>query len=147
MSIEQNKEIARRASEEIFSNPSPELVAELYAPDARVHRGNQTLDFDQVTREVIDGATRKAFPDFRVTVEAIVAEGDLVVVRERATGTHQGEYRTPLGVFPATGKRVEATGTVTRRIRDGKIVESWVNRDGLALLQQIGALPAPAVPA
>ena len=144
MTIQENNRIARRASEETFSNPRPELFDELYSRDVQFHFGSQTIGFDQGKQNMLDRRMQAAFPDFQVTVEEVIAEGDLVVVRERARGTHQGEYQTPMGPIAPTGKQIELTGTVTRRIQNGKIVESWVNRDVLALLQQIGAIPASA---
>ena len=73
-----------------------------------------------------------------------VAEGDLVVTRLTAHGTHTGEYRgLEYKDIPPTGKQVTWTETSIDRIVDGKIVEAWFNEDALGRLQQIGALPTP----
>jgi steroid delta-isomerase-like uncharacterized protein len=82
---------------------------------------------------------RAAFPDLSMTVEDVLAEGDRATVRFRVRGTHLGAF----GVFPPTGRSVDFTGTGTARVRDGQIVELWVNGDLLGLLQQLGALIAP----
>jgi hypothetical protein len=42
-----------------------------------------------------------------------------------------------------TGNRVEVTGIDIVRVTDGKLAEGWVELDGLAWLQQLGAIPAP----
>jgi steroid delta-isomerase-like uncharacterized protein len=81
-----------------------------------------------------------AFPDSHIAIEEMIAEGDLVVIRWRATGTHHGEL---MGVH-ASGKPVEITGIGIDRIVDGQIVESWTNWDTLGMLGQIGAIPATA---
>jgi predicted ester cyclase len=87
---------------------------------------------------------RTTFPDLHYTVELQVAEGDMVVTRVTARGTHTGEYRglTFKGI-PPTGKQVTWTETQIFRIADGKIVEQWSNEDDLGRLQQVGALPTP----
>jgi steroid delta-isomerase-like uncharacterized protein len=78
-----------------------------------------------------------AFPDTAYTIEQQVAEGDYVVTRWSARGTHDGEL---MGI-PATGKTVEVTGIAIDRFSDGKIAESWGNWDTIGLLQQLGAVP------
>jgi steroid delta-isomerase-like uncharacterized protein len=72
---------------------------------------------------------RSAFSHLRMDVEAIVSEGDLVVVRATMTGTHVGEF---MGV-PATGKAVRAPLCDWMRIRDGKAVEHWGVTDTSAI--------------
>ena len=78
-----------------------------------------------------------AFPDIQMTVEEQVAEGDRVVTRWSAQGTHEGEL---MGV-PASGKQVTVSGITIARLADGKIQEEWSNWDGLGLMEQIGAMP------
>lgn len=80
---------------------------------------------------------RSGFIDLRITEEEFIAEGDKVVGRFVAQGTHQGEF---MGVR-ATGNSVTISGINIMRIADGKIVEHWVNYDALGLMQQIGAIP------
>ena len=82
---------------------------------------------------------RAAFPDMRLTVEDMIAEGDKVVDRVTVRGTHEGEL---MGI-PASGKQVEFMETHISRIADGKIVERWGEWDALGMMQQIGAVPAP----
>jgi predicted ester cyclase len=76
-----------------------------------------------------------AFPDLRIEIEDIVAEGDRVAVRARWHGTHRGVL--PMIPFPATNRAVTFTGMVFWRIRDGKIVERWATIDRLGLQQQL----------
>jgi predicted ester cyclase len=84
-------------------------------------------------------ALRQAFPDFRFTVEDQIAEGDLVVTRWAARGTHTGELRG----IPPTGEQGCISGMSIDRLADGKVVECWVNSDELGLLQQLGVVPTP----
>ncbi len=85
------------------------------------------------------GALRAAFPDLRITIEDQVAEGDRVVTRWTARGTHTGAFQG----IPPTGKQGRMTGIDIDRIADGKVVECWVNSDDLGLLQQLGVIPTP----
>lgn len=79
-----------------------------------------------------------AFPDLRVAIEDVIAEGDKVVHRNTVTGTHQGEYR---GVAP-TGKTVTYNEIFIFRFTDGRIAEIWGVVDVLAQLRQLGVIPA-----
>ena len=87
-----------------------------------------------------EASFRKAFPDpnFWGTAD-LIAEGDKVVGLVTARGTHQGEF---MGIAP-TGKPVSFNAIDVVRIAGGKIVERWSQADNLALLQQLGAVPAP----
>jgi steroid delta-isomerase-like uncharacterized protein len=81
-----------------------------------------------------------AFPDLHFDVQQIVVGDDMAAVRGIQTGTHQGNF---LGMVPATGKRVNWTGTAIFRFNgDGKIVERWQDLDNLSLFQQLGVIPA-----
>ena len=75
-----------------------------------------------------------AFPDFQISVEDQVAEGDKVVVRWIDTGTHLGTFE---GVA-ATGKRLLLTGIDILRIANGQIVERWSEYDMLSVFEELG---------
>ena len=83
---------------------------------------------------------RAAFPDLRMEAEDVLVDGDKVVARVRATGTHQGAF---MGM-PATGKRVEVQLIdIIRFGDDGLAHEHWGVFDALSMMQQLGAIPAP----
>jgi predicted ester cyclase len=151
MSTEDNKAIARRLYEEAWNKGNIAAVDELVAPNIILHYdypadhpvpAENQLRLEEVKHFV--SHLRTTFPDYHFTVELQVAEGDLVVTRGTACGTHQGEYWgiTFQSILP-TGKQVRWTETVIDRIVDGKIAESWINEDALGRLQQLGALPTP----
>lgn len=80
-----------------------------------------------------------AFPDLRMAPEDVIAGGDKVVARVRATGTHRGAF---MGLSP-TGRRVEVQFIdIIRFGADGRAREHWGVFDQLAMLQQLGAIPA-----
>ena len=78
-----------------------------------------------------------AFPDTVHIVEAMIAEGDLVVTRLRGRATFKGEI---LGILP-NNKVIEITGISIHRIAEGKLAEHWANADMLGFMQQLGAIP------
>jgi steroid delta-isomerase-like uncharacterized protein len=83
-------------------------------------------------------AFTEGFPDSRIDIESCIAEGDSVVSRWTLTGTHQGVFQG----IPPTGRPVRFSGIEFNRVVDGRLVEHRSMFDNLALLQQIGAMPA-----
>ncbi|MET8676855.1 ester cyclase [Streptomyces sp. NPDC004647] len=80
---------------------------------------------------------RASFPDLHVVVEDWIEEGDKVVQRFTARGSHTGaEYHG----IPASGRSFEIWGIVIDLFKDNKIVESWFSMDSLELVKQLGAL-------
>src|SRR5436190_6944779 len=84
-------------------------------------------------------AYRDAFPDLHFDVQDAFGSGDTVLVRWTASGTNRGA----LMGMPATGRFARWTGMSVYRMRDGRIVEDWVETDRLSMLQQLGLAPAP----
>ncbi|WP_195760689.1 ester cyclase [Agromyces kandeliae] len=76
-----------------------------------------------------------AFPDARVSIEDLIADGDKVVARTHATATHLGEF---LGSAP-TGRTIELDEIDIFRVEGGSIAESWSVPDLFGLMNQIGA--------
>jgi predicted ester cyclase len=135
-----NRAIGRLVLLELWGAGKLEVADALYAPDYVDHVGRGPEASRVVGPEGIKQAVtlfRSAFPDLEYFVDEVLAERDLVLARFSARGTHLGPF---LGAAP-TGKTVTYTGMDLNRITGGKIVESWVNYDALALLQQVGLVP------
>ena len=82
---------------------------------------------------------RAAFPDMHMAAEDVIASGDKVVARVRYTGTNQGSF---MGM-PATGKRADMQLMDMFLFGDdGRVREHWGVLDALALMQQLGVVPA-----
>ena len=139
MSLEENKALGRRIPEDVWSKGDMAAADVVLSPEFVNHNPafGQAPSRDGYKQTVAQ--FRAAFPDLHMNVEDVLAEGDKVVLRFRVTGTQDG----PFGVFPPTGRAVDFTGTATLRVRDGRIVELWVNGDLLGLLQQLGATITP----
>jgi steroid delta-isomerase-like uncharacterized protein len=138
MSAQENKIVSWRLQEEVFGQDKLALVDELLAPDYVSHApGDPELSRGPEDIKEIVRAYHAAFPDLTFTVEKQVAEGDLVVTRWIARGTHQGEF---MGV-PPSGRRIEVSGMSMDRISGSRIVENWNNWEALEMMEQIGAIP------
>jgi steroid delta-isomerase-like uncharacterized protein len=87
-------------------------------------------------------ATRRAFPDMRIQIEAGAVREGLVFRRWRMTGTHEAEF---LGIAP-TGRSVQLSGVDIERIENGRIVEHWTYWDRLSLAEQLGVSGVPFRP-
>lgn len=142
--LEENKQLVRRFVEasnerswdELDRMVAPEFVRHSQAtPDVQVENREQFMVF---LRQ--DAAT---FPDSRVTIERLVAEGDLVAF----SATYSGTQEAAMGPFPPSGKRMEVDFAGIFRIEDGMLAELWVTWDNMTALTQLGHWPpAPAPP-
>ena len=134
---DQNKALARRFLD-VFNSGDLDVLDEVMADDAIDHD-----TYNPFRGEGREGARktiamyREAFPDLVMTVDAQIAEGDMVATRWHAEGTHQGEL---MGRAP-TGNKATTHGIAFDRIEDGMIAEGWVQWDALHLMQVVGAVP------
>jgi steroid delta-isomerase-like uncharacterized protein len=131
------REAAREAAREYGFEP--EVRARLVPSTSRPAGAPDRADVDAF-RDFTEHVLR-AFPDMKVNIESMVAEGDQVVVRWTATGTHRGEF---LGTRP-TGRVVPMTNVDTFTIRDGKIVGVVAQPDSAGVLRALGHLPETPV--
>jgi predicted ester cyclase len=139
MSTEENKQLVLRWREEAYEKKNLNVIDELHAPDYVGHvvgapgpiRGREAL-------KQLFAAYFAAF-DIHVSSEFLIAEGDMVVVRDTYRLKHKGEFQG----IPPTGKELSVTGTDIYRIVDGKFVEQWFEADMLGLMQQLGVPSTP----
>jgi predicted ester cyclase len=133
-----NKAMIRRMFEEGFNQNRASVIDELIAPNYVNHDLPAPVPGPEGWKQVV-GMFRAAFPDMKITLEDVFADGDKVGTRGFFTGTHKGEF---MGVS-ATGKPVKMKYIDLWRVVDGKLVDNWVQMDMLGMMQQLGAVPAP----
>jgi steroid delta-isomerase-like uncharacterized protein len=133
----ENKDLVLRYLE-AFNEGNLEAAVACFADDLVGHEPNRDPHGRDGIRHSLAGF-RNAFPDIRVTVEDLVAEGDRVVARWAFRGTQRGEV---LGVAP-TARQVMVTGMLFYRISEGAISEYWGSWDRMGLLQQLDARQQP----
>jgi predicted ester cyclase len=120
---EANKTVVRRLVDEVFNGGHLEVIDELYAPELAGAAKRWIAPF------------RASFPDVRMEIVELIAEGDKVVSRFTCSATHLGEW---LG-HPPTGRRFDRVDEVSIfRFRDGMIAHVWSLEDSLGRLRQLG---------
>jgi steroid delta-isomerase-like uncharacterized protein len=129
-----NKAVAGRVFEEIFNQGKFQVADEIYAPDFANH--GEHRDAFLAEDQAAVHAEKAACPDLRMTVNMMVAEGDLVTVVWTFKGTHTGARYYGL---PATGTRIQLRGITVWRIVDGKIRDEWTSFDRLGMFIQFAA--------
>jgi predicted ester cyclase len=139
MSVEENKAVARRVVEELFNHDGNlDAADELFTSEYVGYvAGFEDLHGAEAVKHFA-ATERQAIPDLKNTIEEQVAEGEKVVTRYRAQGTHSGETEA---FGPPTHNQIDITGMVIDRVVGGKIVESWIVYDALGMMQQLGFIP------
>jgi steroid delta-isomerase-like uncharacterized protein len=134
MTSERNKEILEGAASN-FAPATLNSYVQLYDEDARLHFLPPGLPHGRAGARIFYAAFFAAFPDSRLTLNDVIAEGDKVACRFSIEGTHRGEF---LGV-PATEKRAVFTGITMLVFRDGQCIERWSETNLAAVLRQLAA--------
>ena len=137
MSSDQNKELVRATFAAL--DTVLESHDSYYGPDWVGHFPGMP-PIDAQGHRMYSQVMQTAFPDLERTIEDLVADGDKVVARWSAKGTHTGDFQG----IPPTGRVATSSGITIFRIADGRIVEEWSESDSLGLLQQLGAVPTGA---
>ena len=135
---EANKAVAKRLYESINAGRL-EIVDEVVADNFVEHETFPGVAPNREGLRQMFGMMRTAFPDFQMTIEDMIAEGDRVFIRARMAGTHKGEF---LGI-PPTGKRIAVPFGDFVRLEAGRVVEHWEVTDTGAMMQQLGQAGEP----
>jgi serine phosphatase RsbU (regulator of sigma subunit) len=118
----ENKATFRRYIQEVWNQTNLELADEIFDRYLSHQPDGPTLQRGPEDVKRFVSEFRSAFPDFRISIDDQIAEGDKVMVHATIRGTHQREFR---GMAP-TGKVIEERGfSVFRFSEEGKVVESW----------------------
>ena len=133
-SIEQNKEIVRAYAQAILVERDFSKFTQFTAPGFYIDRSAvpEAIKGENALHNQMD-MLYAAFPDLDLKIVDIVAEGDKVVVRFQAPGTHTGTFAG----IPATGKRATWKGLVMYHVVGDKITEAWANWDDWGLIEQL----------
>lgn len=129
--LDDNKDLVRRHLEEAVSQGRPEVWSDIMAEDFVVHHPLVEPGRDNYAAAL--AVLRTGFPDMRVELLDLVAEGDRVVVRYIERGTHTGDF---LGLRP-TGRSYAKHGFALYRVADGRLAECWLQEDDQGYQQQL----------
>lgn len=135
-----NKKLVEQFVEAVFNEGNLDRMDTYLAAGYVEHTPGPNPDVEGIAAaKEYHGRFNEAFPDFEVTIEDLLAEGNTVVQRSRISGTHEGEFMD----IPPTGKSADIQGIVLYEIEDGKIVESWALADMMGVMQQLGVVEGP----
>lgn len=135
---EENKRIASRILDEVVEQGEINAIDELYTEDAVEHTPMGDFRGHEAIKDGFE-MTHRAFSDYSVTLDDMIAEGDTVAVRLTERGIHDGEF---MGLEP-TGQEFEHQTMAFLRLESGKVTEWWVLPDNLGLMQQLGIVEQP----
>jgi steroid delta-isomerase-like uncharacterized protein len=135
VSTQENKALVRAFYEEVWHRGNTDFAFEVFAENYVRHdfRATGALPGPAGQKKIAD-EFRAAFPDLEVTVDLVIGEGDFVVGRWTATGTHLGAW----GGIEPSGRRTTFSAANIFRFENGKVAEIWNHRDDLGLAEQIG---------
>ena len=136
MSSEENKAIVRYVYD-LCTQKNISTLFEQYDPGYIEHARNGDFTLEKV--KATSTMFFRAFPDSSWTVENMVAENDLVAYQVIIKGTHKDQF---MGIAP-TGNKIEIVDTSIKKIKNGKLAESWGTIDSLGLMQQLGIIKKP----
>ena len=135
---EQYKTAAQNLIEKGFNKKDLSAFEAYFSPNLKDHALPPGLPEGFEGRKMFYSAFLIAFSDLRVQIEDTFAEGDKLVTRWSARGTHSGEL---MGI-PPTRKQVSVGGTAIDRFENGQSVEHWEVFDQVGLMQQLGVIPS-----
>lgn len=129
-----NKAIFRRFYERAWNLGDLTVIDELLAPDFVNH---EVTDASESHRDLYKQAiieSRTAFPDWSITIDNLIAEGDQVAAHWRARGTHTGRAWS----IEPSGRQLDMAGITIVRVVNGKITDFWKHDNGYLFWQQSG---------
>jgi predicted ester cyclase len=135
VSAEANKATVRNYIEEVLNRRNLDAIEKYLAPNFVDHDANNPPGTAEVRKLLT--TFLGAFPDLRVTVDAAVAEGDMVACRYTITGTHLGDL---FGIPPTNKRATWKEFDMTRFDENGIMVERWACEDQMAQQEQLGLL-------
>ena len=138
-----NIQLVRKHHEEVWSKGNLAVADKIYSSEIVRHSADQPDTQGRDPYKQFMMGTRGAFPDWKETVENVIASGDLVATKLTIAGTMTGKLQGPEGTLPPTGKRLEVPCAAFFRIAEGKIAEIWVYYDSVPFLKALGVLPPP----
>ncbi|MEA3476872.1 MAG: ester cyclase [Bacteroidota bacterium] len=136
--LEKNKTLVTRVPE-WFNSGDTTIAHDIFAENLVNHFPNFPSAANLEGIKQFCAVSRMEWPNFHVTIDEMIAEGNFVLVHWTATGTHQGGV-----IFPPTGKQVAWRGITIWRVAGDKIVEGWWSQDMYGLLVQLGIVPPPS---
>ncbi len=136
---EANKALVRRYVEQVPNGGQFQVLDEMLAPNYKRYLSATAAPLDAAGNKQRLVGLRTVFPDLKITIDDLIAEGDRVVYRGTARGTQQAAFMS----IPPTGKQIAVAIVEIFRIENGKIAEHWGGADTMDMVQQLGGVLSP----
>jgi steroid delta-isomerase-like uncharacterized protein len=138
--LEANKELVQRFTD-VCNEADWDALSPLVAEDFKRHSAATGADISSLDEYIgLQKTFMATFPDQKITLDQLLAEGEFVATRATYSGTHSGA----MGESQAAGKSASIPFLAVFRVESGKLAEMWVEWDNLAMLSQLGLYPPPA---
>ena len=143
---EQHRQTLERFVKECVNPGNFATMAQIFAPEHVTHSPTGDLDRAGIVANLL--AMRSAFPDFEMTIDHMLVEGDRVATRRSIRGTFTRALHNPNGTIPPNGKPIELHYINIFRFNEaGLVAEEWTIYDHLGFMRQLGVGPAGPGPA
>jgi predicted ester cyclase len=131
-----------RRLEDAYNTQQLDVLDEIIADDFVAHTpGSDQIPPGRDGIKMAHQMSMGAFPDRKTEIEDIFSDGNLVVLRQRMTGTNTGGL--PSFGIPANDAAVDFDVIQILRVEDGQVHESWAQMNLPKMMMQLGAMPAP----
>jgi steroid delta-isomerase-like uncharacterized protein len=143
MQEQNNKLLVEKYWLEVWNNKKIELLDDIFEENYIVDNPPpwRKAGRDGLKQFILDNF--RMFPDVRNEIEDIIAKDSKVVSRVTARATHSGDLMGPVGLVPATNKRISWRGIHIFEFKDKKVIKTWSIVDNIDLMQQLGAIQKP----
>ena len=138
MPAEENKKLIEKIFNEVINERNFDKLDQIFAPNY-VNYGIPNSKpgpdgFKEILQQFLD-----AYPDMKITIEHLIAEGNMVATSGYWTGTNKGSF---MGAAPSN-KPVKVSYIDLWKIENSKCIENWVQMDMIGMMMQTGAMPMP----
>jgi steroid delta-isomerase-like uncharacterized protein len=133
---EKSRSVVSRFFEDVLNRHDLAAMAAIASPDILIHPTAMPCEASYYGIAGVNDWLSEmwaAFPDLNVSIDATVAQGDIVAVRWTARGTSKGSFL----MLPPTDKAIEYTGVSMYRVEHDHIAEIWETRNTLGIMLQL----------
>ena len=135
--MDEDRDLLSRYYHEVWGAGNVDALEELLTDDYIDHDPSPGFGPDKQAAKKLTAAVTSGMKDGRLTIRAVIVEGDRAAAHWTHTWTQIGDF---LGRFPADGRQLHLRGHDFFRLRNGRIAEIWHCEDLLGVLGQLGVL-------
>lgn len=131
--------VVREFIRAVWNGEDADAIDDLTTDDFALHQLVAEEDHDRAGFRSFQAQMLDAMPDFDLTIEDLVVDGDAAIAHVTMRGTPE----KPMQALQPTGESFAVNAFHRYRVEDGRIAEVWVMADALSTLNQLGLFPPP----